>query len=283
MTKASGAAARWRAVLLVSPLLLPLSLASCARKPKEIRVTPARTTLYGLKRTFVMGATVTDTKGKEIPGPALTWQTDRAKVATIDKNGVVTAVGPGRTAVIATYQNLTGKAALEVVDVASILVSPLRMTLAGPPGTKGTFRSEAKSSKGEVVSAQAKWVSSDTKVATVDAHGVVTSVAPGRSTITASLGDVANSADLQVVTRPVAQFDANPKTMILRVGDTQTITPTALDDSGKEIPDPAVDWVSSDPNTAKVADGRVTGVARGTATVRATSGTRTAEVSVLVN
>lgn len=264
--------------------LLALSAAGCARKPKEVHVTPARTVIYGLKRTFVMTAKVTDTKGREITSAQVEWSSEREKTATVDRtSGVVTAVSPGKTAIVATYQKLVGKAGLEVVDAASITVSPLRMTIAGPPGTTGAFRAEVKSSRGALVDARPRWSSSDVKVATANIDGIVTSVGPGRTTIAATLGDIANAADLTVTVRPVAQFGASPHTLILRVGDVQGITPAAFDDSGREIPDPAVEWVSSDPKTAKVIEGKVTGLAAGAATIHATSGTRTAEVSVLVN
>jgi uncharacterized protein YjdB len=201
----------------------------------------------------------------------------------VDKAGVVSAVSPGRTSVKAVFQGLTGTATIEVVDAASLTVAPLRMTLAGPAGTKGVFFADVKSSKGATVTARPRWTSSDPKIATVDGEGVITSVKPGRVTINATLGDIGNAADLVVTTRQVTQFDATPKTLILRVGDEQHVVPTALDEAGKEITDPAVEWISSDPKTATVQDGRVKGVAAGSATIRASAGTRTSEVSVLVN
>jgi uncharacterized protein YjdB len=140
-----------------------------------------------------------------------------------------------------------------------------------------------KNTKGALINARPRWSSSDTKVATVDHDGVVTAVASGRVTISAALGDLGNAADLTVTSRQLATFDANPKTLILRVGDVQLVTPVALDEKGKEIADPAVEWTSTDAKTAKVVDGRVTGVAPGSATVRATAASRSADVSVLVN
>lgn len=281
MRKSSAARRRLSATGL---LALAVAVSACGRKPTEVRVSPTRTTIYGLKRTVVMSGTVLDSKGREMPGVELNWEIDKAKVATVDaKSGVVTAVGPGRALVKASYAGITGTGSVEIVDAASVTVSPLRMTLAGPPGTKGSFHAETKSSKGATVEARPRWTSSDPKVATIDGDGVASAVGAGRTTVTASLGEVANSADLTVTPRVVAQFEANPRTLILKAGDSQQVTPTALDEAGKEIADPAVQWTTADPKTAKVADGMVTGIAAGSTTIRATCGTRTAEVSVLVN
>lgn len=264
-------------------LSLAVLLPACSRKPKEVRVTPARSTIFGLKRTMVLSAKVVDTKGVEIPGPEIRWESEKPAVATVDDKGVVTAQKPGRASVKAIHKEISGTATVEVVDAASVTVAPLRITLAGPAGSKATFHAVVKSEKGEVVDARPRWISSDPAVATVDGNGVVTSVKPGRVTISATLGEVANAADLVVTSRSIAQFDARPKTVILRVGDTQLLTPTALDGAGQEIADPAVEWTSSDPATATVIDGLVTGKAPGTATVTASAGGKTSEVSVLVN
>ena len=61
------------------------------------------------------------------------------------------------------------------MDVSSLTVSPSRMTLVGPAGTKMQLLAEIKDGKGNLSPLKPKWVSGDPKIATVDAEGVVTS------------------------------------------------------------------------------------------------------------
>ena len=118
----------------------------------------------------------------------------------------------------------------------------------------------------------------------VDANGVVTSADEGRTTIIASLGnDVSAACDIKVMHREIAAFDLTPVTLILKAGETQKITATIRDVTGALIDDPALAWTTSDPKTATVSNGAVTGVARGTAKISVATATRTLSADVLVN
>ncbi|MBJ6725747.1 DUF4082 domain-containing protein [Geomesophilobacter sediminis] len=88
--------------------------------------------------------------------------------------------------------------------VASIAVTPTGQALS--TGAKlqlqatGTFPDDGPID----VTALAAWSSSDNAVATVNASGLVTGVAPGTATITASLGGVTGTASLTVQAEPLA-------------------------------------------------------------------------------
>ena len=101
------------------------------------------------------------------------------------------------------------------------------------------------------------WESSKTDVATVDANGLVTSVAVGSASITASKdgyrsGSITIKVDLETI-----QVTASANSVVKG----QTVTVTA----NKE----GVTWSSSDTNVATVENGTVTGVNFGTATITA--------------
>lgn len=101
------------------------------------------------------------------------------------------------------------------------------------------------------------WESSKTDVATVDANGLVTSVAVGSASITASKdgyrsGSITIKVDLEKI-----EVTASANSVVKG----QTVTVTA----SKE----GVTWSSSDTNVATVENGVVTGVNFGTATITA--------------
>ncbi|MFI5119228.1 MAG: Ig-like domain-containing protein [Thermoanaerobaculia bacterium] len=264
--------------------LTMLTAAACRPKPSDLRITPAKVTLYGPGRTQSLKYEIFDKKNNPMQGLTAVWVADKPKVASIDTNGLVRSLAPGRAIMTATFQNLTSSAVVEVMDVSSLTVSPSRMTLVGPAGTRMPLLAEIKDAKGNLSPLRPKWLSGDPKVATVDAEGVVTAAAEGHTTIIASLGnDVSSACDVKVLHRVIAAFELTPVTLILRVGETQRITATIRDSTGVQIEDAALAWTSSDPRTATVSIGTVTGIARGTATISVATSAQTLTAEVIVN
>lgn len=256
----------------------------CRSKPAEIRVTPAKLTFYGPGHTQTIKFEVVDKKGRPLLSVPAAWTSDKPKIASVDNNGLVRSLAPGRAILSATAQTATGSVSVEVVDVASMTVSPNRMTLVGPPGTKMPLMVEIKDAKGNLVNLKPKWMAGDAKVAAVDANGVVTSVAEGRTTIIASLGnDQSSASDVRVLHREISTFEISPLTLILKIGETQRINATVRDASGMAIEDAALAWTSSEPKTAVVSNGAVTGLARGTTVITVATSSRTLTATAIVN
>jgi alpha-tubulin suppressor-like RCC1 family protein len=102
ITATSGAARGTAAVTVVTPP--PVA---------SVTVLPdTATMLLGL--TLQLSATVRDANGKVLPGRAITWTTDAA-VARVSATGLVTGVGGGSTAVIATSEGVADSSAITVV------------------------------------------------------------------------------------------------------------------------------------------------------------------------
>jgi uncharacterized protein YjdB len=280
MKKRSTCLAMKLSVLSLAILIAP----ACRPKPSSLSITPARVTLYGPGRTQSLKYEITDKKGNPLPGLTAGWVSDKPKVATIDANGIVRSIAPGRAIMTATFQNLTSSAVVEVMDVSSLTVSPSRMTLVGPAGTQMQVLAEIKDEKGNLSTLKPKWVSGDPKIATVDGEGVVTSAAEGHTNIIATLGnDVSSACDVKVLHRAIGSFELTPLTLILKTGEIQRITATIKDSTGVLIEDAALAWTSSDPRTATVSNGAVTGVGRGTARISVATSTQTLTADVLVN
>ncbi|MEW5916496.1 MAG: Ig-like domain-containing protein, partial [Gemmatimonadota bacterium] len=120
---------------------------------------------------------------------------------------------------------------------------------------------------GNVMAVPVTWSSSNTAVAVVDASGLVTGVAEGTASITASVGSLKASAPTNVSRRP-ASVTVVPATASLNVGGTVQLSAEVRDAAGNLITR-SVTWQSSAASIATVSSGLVTGVAPGTATITA--------------
>ena len=112
--------------------------------------------------------------------------------------------------------------------------------------------------------------SSNTGVATVDFYGKVTAVGAGSATITATT-NYWTTATCQVTVNPMlaTSISLNQTSMYLPIGSSQNLTATVLPASAS---DKTVTWTSSEESVATVdANGHVTGVATGLATITATT------------
>ena len=126
------------------------------------------------------------------------------------------------------------------------------------------------------------WSSSSSSVASVDASGKVSAVAEGTATITAKAGDKTATCSVTVTKKVVAveSVTLDKSSLELNEGETATLTATVKPDNAS---DKTVTWSSSKTSVATVdANGKVTAVAEGTATITAKAGDKTATCSVTV-
>src|SRR5439155_13027236 len=117
----------------------------------------------------------------------------------------------------------------------------------------------------------------------VSRSGLVTGVAPGSATMTATSEGKSNTAAITVTTLPVASVAISPATASLAVGQTVQLTATPQDSAGTTLTGRTVTWASSNPSVATVSrSGQVTGVAEGSATMAATSEGKSGTAAITV-
>lgn len=205
------------------------------------------------------------------------WTSDNQSVATVNQNGLVTAVGQGTATITVSRGDKT--ASCEVVVSApleSISIQPtLELLKKQTAALTITYNPENTTDDKTAV-----WSSSDDKIATVDQNGVVTAVAPGKATIIAKVGKHEAACTVTVKEQPLNSIALNKQEMTLDKGKTESLTVTYNPEDTTD--DKTVVWSTSDSNVATVKNGVVTAVGVGKATITATVGEKQAKCEVTV-
>lgn len=166
--------------------------------------------------------------------------------------------------------------------VAAVAVTPARPTLES--GDQVPLRVRAMDAAGNVLSGRrVVWESRHPSVATVTEAGIVTGVASGTTTITATVEDQIAQAHVTVTAARAATLSVSPSESALQVGGRIRLNAAAFDARGRPVPGQTVAWQSSDPSVATVsADGVVTAVGAGSASIVARGGGLTGISTVTV-
>ncbi|HEX7122534.1 MAG TPA: Ig-like domain-containing protein [Gemmatimonadaceae bacterium] len=140
-----------------------------------------------------------------------------------------------------------------------------------------------KDATGSTISnAQMAFRSTNTKVATVAANGVVTGVAVGVAYVIATSGGASDTTTVTVTPSLVRSVSVTPATGSIAKGQAVQFTAVARDAMGNTLTVP-ITWSSSDPSVATVSPtGAATGVDVGAATIRAQAGDVVGTATVMV-
>ena len=201
---------------------------------------------------------------------SLNWRSTNKKVATVNENGVIKAVGPGTCKIVATTKDTGKKAVCKVTVVETpvkrVKLSRSTLTLA----MNKTYTLKATTVPSYATNQKMTWTTSNKKIVRVSKTGKIRAVAPGTATVTVISQDGGHKATCTVtVKRPKIQSLATEQTtMEMGLGTKQAIV---------LIPTPAgasttkVKYVSSNKSVAKVSSsGVVSAVGEGTAIITIT-------------
>ncbi len=232
----------------------------------------------------------------------LTWTSSDEAVATVDEDGLVTAVGPGTAEITVSVAdgNISSTCLVTVTVTATDVTVPETLELV--TNGENTANLNAKATPEDATGITVTYESSDPSIVTVDETGLVTAVANGEADITTTLtqvndmatGETAtaeNSTQTEplvltatthvVVTTKVEAITLDNTEGILTVGNTHKINASVTPENATDL---TVTWTSSDNNIATVdADGNVKAVAVGNATITASAGNVSAEYALTVN
>ncbi len=178
-------------------------------RPTTVMVSPATHELTALGETVQLTAEVRDQNARVMAGATVTWTSSASSVATVDAAGLVRAVGNGTATITASAGSASGSTVVTVTQsVATVDVSPATADLTALGATAQLTAAALDGNGHAVAGAEFSWESSDAAVATVDAAGLVTGVAKGTATITASAGGAQGTAEITVMDRDRAALVA---------------------------------------------------------------------------
>ena len=207
------------------------------------------------------------------------WTSSKKSVATVDKNGKITATSKEGTAVI-TVTLASGKTAKVTVTVKMIRTTKLTKvpkTLSLTTGKKYTLKPVVTPSNSQE---KVTYKSSNTKIATVSSTGVITAKKIGKVTITVQSGKQKATVTLTVKKAPALKAIKNvpPKKTITK-GKTYTLKPQ-LYPSGAIA---KITYTTSNKSIATVdSKGKITAKKKGTAVITVKAGKFTAKCKVTV-
>ncbi|WP_303806898.1 beta strand repeat-containing protein [Aeromonas rivipollensis] len=242
----------------------------------KVSIIPPTTKLAkGLTLRLQAIATLSDDTTKDVSTQA-NWQSSNPTVLSVDDQGKATAIAAGDATVTATVQGVTGQTTVSAVDltVSQLQIIPATVQLAIGTTTRLTAIATFADQSTQDVSSQVGWLSSNTAVATVDSTGLVTGVAAGSTTLSASLLGVTASTSIQVNNTSVSALQVIPAVTTIALGTKSQLQAIATfaDGSTQDVSS-QVQWSSNDPFIAGVDSlGLVTGSGIGQATVTATLG-----------
>ncbi len=239
----------------------------------EIVVTPENPNVEE-KATLALTATF---KPENATDKDVKWESKNPDFATVDaKTGIVTGVKMGKATIVATVTTEEGKIVTKEIEVI-ILEEPIPVTaIAFTEQTKTINKGNTEKLTPTITPAnhtsKITWKSSDENTVKVDKSGNITAVKNGTATITITAtnkdGSTKTATISVTVKTPVASVNIAGVNTV-EVGKTTTLIATITPADATEK---TVTWTSENTNFATIdaKTGVVTGVAKGTATIKAT-------------
>ena len=169
----------------------------------SIEIMPASLRLTRVGETGQFTALVYDSGKKIIPDAVVGWTSSHPAIASVDANGLVTAVSGGTTQVTASSggESTSRPVHVEIARVPSRIELNISEATLNSLGQSLQLDARVYDADGAAIpDAQVTWTSSHPAIASVDADGLVIALLPGTTRVTASSGAALAHATIHVIT-----------------------------------------------------------------------------------
>lgn len=257
----------------------------------SIEIDPSYSTLAkGLTSQFTATGNYSDGSRKDITS-AVTWSSSYPSTATINNNGIASALDVGYTTIAAALGSITSDVGLYVgsATALSLTIKPASPTV--PVGLRKQFTATATFTDGtkQDVTSSVTWSSGDTSVVTVASSGLATMVSQGTATISASFGHdlstpILANATITVGAATIQTVKISPSSPLVANGASQQFTAQAIysDNSTQDVSS-SVTWSSGNSSVAGINSkglATVVGVGLGSSVITATYRTRSGSTTL---
>ena len=235
-----------------------------------LRIEPPTVYLLPSENTRVSPRALREDGSPAAPVTA-TWKSLRPDIASVDQNGVVVALAPGQgTVQVTSSSGLTATAPIVVQQSDIAIQEPIPLVLS--PGDVDTLHVVVPAQGGRSVSALAlQWSAADPGVARVSLTGVVTAVAPGRTTLSVVGLLQTKTVDILVhkTVEALTVFPTSKTDLPLPIQGTVKFQVQALAADKTPVPEAPFRWTVSDTSLASfdATSGTLTGKRAGKTTL----------------
>ena len=243
-----------------------------------VEVTPSQKEA-DVGQTVKLTVVAKDAAGNVVKQLPSTYFAGPFDAAVADDNGVIKLVAPGEVIAGAIVGGKTGTTTIRVrtVGVKSIDVGSLKYPLI--VGSVIQLEATTRTAGGDPRrGVPVTWSSDKPAIAKVDAAGVVTAIAPGRATISATSGEAKNTTTVTVAATTLRSIKVEPALTNTRTGDVVSLKALGT-------PNDAFTprWTVSGTGATVYPDGAFVAEQAGTYVVTATAGNVSATSSIIVS
>ncbi|MEP6491061.1 MAG: Ig-like domain-containing protein [bacterium] len=230
-----------------------------------------------------------DAAGNAVPGAQIVFTPRGGQMeGKIDSTGFVVGSAIGRMPFIVTAFVPGTRPVIDSLEVRTIPGPSAHLELTSAArklvvGQQIRFGAVAYSARKDRARDRITWQSSNVSALTVDEAGIVTAVAPGQVTLTATSGSVHATAPIEVVANTVSALAIKPAKPAVRQGDVVRFSVDAKDASGKAVAGLSPAWSFSPGDGELSADGGFVAYRPGDYLVTATVGAKAATTVVHVD
>lgn len=185
----------------LKPIIVKTEVSVVAGPAASIELTPASARLVN-RQSMSASAKVLSSAG-DLRQDIVTWSSASPRIASVDKSGVITAVGAGRTTITATVGAVTKTLAVEVLGTAikSVTVRPSKSN--ARTGDVIHLTATARDAQGNVVAGLTPTWSFSPGKGELEADGTFVGYEAGNYTVTALIGGTAAQTTITLVPRDV--------------------------------------------------------------------------------
>ena len=156
---------------------------------------------------------------------SVTWSSSAPNIISVSATGLITGLAIGTATISAHSGSLAGSA---MFTVSAAAVTSIALTPSAPSITKGktqqlTVTGTFSDGSTQDVTASAAWTVSSTTIISVNSAGLVTAMANGTATVTATVGSVSGSDAITVTSPTLASIAVTPASPSIPKGESQQL------------------------------------------------------------